>query len=212
MERYGGMEFGLPHMADLMFDRYWREGAGTDIDVLAASVGGMPVNRVQAVLVDALRLTESDVPTWAIQALWSLCTEQRHVLRDEGWDGRDWLQQIVRTYRDHLLRVVPGGPFLAPPNPYVHLTGAVLDELLLVSRGMLEESLSPRRRYVPGIVPAIEQVALRACPDLAFRLLLRALSAFSPGVAQGQFDRYVELGRAFEYGELLVEGYDHLVE
>ncbi|MDH6125931.1 hypothetical protein [Kitasatospora sp. GP82] len=211
-ERYGGMEFGLPHLARA-FHRYWREEEGSDVDVLMAYTVDMPAYKVEAALIDALRLADSDVPTWAIEALWSLGTEQLHVLRDEGREGRDWLRLVIRLYREHLLAEAPPGSLTsAPPNAYVHLTGAVLDEILLVSNGMLNGSLSPQRRYVPGVVPALEQVAAYACPDLAFRFLLRALTAFGPGISQGQYERYVALGEKFEYGEFLVQGYEHLVD
>jgi hypothetical protein len=210
-ERFGGMEFGLPHVTRA-FHRYWREEVGSDVDVLTAYTVDMPAYLVEAVLIDALRLADSDVAAWAIEALWSLGTEQRHVLRDEGREGRGWLRLVIGLYRDHLRSAAPDSPATAPPNPYLHLTGSVLDEIRLVADGMLIESLSPHRRYVPGVVPALELVAARACPDLAFRFLLQALTAFGPGISRGQYERYVALGEQFEYGELLVEGYEHLVD
>lgn len=210
-ERFGGMEFGLPRVTRA-FHRYWREEVGSDVDVLMAYTVDMPTYQVEAVLIDALRLADSDVPAWAIEALWTLGTQEQHVLRDEGREGRDWLRLVIGLYRDHLLSKAPDSLVTAPPNPYLHLTGSVLDEIRLVADAMLVESLSYRRRYIPGVVPALELVAARADPDLAFRFFLHALAAYGPDIPRGQYERYVALGEQFEYGELLVQGYEHRVD
>lgn len=65
---------------------------------------------------------------------------------------------------------------------------------------------------MPGVVPALNLVATQVSCELAFRLLLLELTAYGPGITRAQYDRYVALGAKFEYGELLVEGYEHLVE
>ncbi len=60
------------------------------------------------------------------------------------------------------------------------------------------------------MVLALSHAAIHACPDLAFRFLLHALT-YGPQITRKQYERYVELGRPFEYGKFLVGGYDHLM-
>lgn len=208
-DRYGGAEFGIPHLMRA-FHHNWRY-EGTDIEVLTAYATQSPLYLVEAALIDAVRLTDSAVPTWAIEALWSAATDRCHDLRREGRDGRDWLRLAIRLCRDRLIEEVPGYQTTTRPGEYAHLTGVVLDEITLVSAGLLYSAVRAGGRYVPGIVPALNFVAIEACPDLAFRLLLRELTAYGQEVSRAQFERYVALGEMFEYGELLVAGYDHLV-
>ncbi|MED7953991.1 hypothetical protein [Streptomyces sp. BE303] len=59
-------------------------------------------------------------------------------------------------------------------------------------------------------MPALSHAAVHACPDLAFRFLLRALT-YGPQITRKQYERYVELGRQFEYGQFLVPSYEHLM-
>ncbi|MEV4949893.1 hypothetical protein [Streptomyces sp. NPDC053755] len=206
------MEFGLLHLAGT-FDRYWRQEVGSDTDVLMAYATGMPAYLVHAVVVDAVRLTDSAVPDWAIETLWSLGTEERHVLRKEGEAARDWLRLVSGLYQDHLRTHAPDSSTDVAPSPYVHLTGAVLDEVRLVMPLMPDPPVGPiSKRYIPGVGRALEQVALQACPDLAFRFLLEALRVLGPQISRGQFDRYRALGVELEYDEFFVAGcYDHLV-
>jgi hypothetical protein len=209
-ERHGGLDFGLPHLVRAFHDRWRAEGG--DLEVVTAYTVQFPLTMVEAVLADTLRLTGSAVPPWAIEALWSAGTERRHDLLEEGRDGRDWLDLLSRLCVERLGTEGPDHPRSVPPSPYAHLTGAVLDEIALVSPGLAAASLGSGRRHVPGVVPALEQVALHACPDLAFRFLLRLLANYGPGIPRSQYERWAALGAAFEYGELMIEGYEHLVD
>ncbi|MFD0277813.1 hypothetical protein ACFVHB_28430 [Kitasatospora sp. NPDC127111] len=209
-ERFGGAsDFGFSLMGEA-FHSHWRS-EGSDVEVLADYLARNPAWLAESILVDALRLEAAGLPAWQIEALWSAATHPFHDLRREGHDGRDWLRRIVRFSRERLRTEDSDIEECALPSPYSHLTGAVLDEILLVSVGITEGSLHAFGGYVPGVVPALNQVAAQVCPDLAFRLLLRALAKFGPRISQGQYDRYVTLGKQFEYGELLVDGYDHLM-
>ncbi|MFF3836543.1 hypothetical protein [Streptomyces sp. NPDC001930] len=207
-DRYGGMEFGLTHLVRA-FHLNWRY-EGSDIEVLTSYTDRMPPDLVEAALLDAGRLAEPTVPAWVFTTLWSIGTERSHDLQEHGRDSEEWLRQIIELCRGRLRREGQNYPENIPPSPYRHLTGAVLDEILLVSPELLERAHREKWSSIPGTVPALHHVAEHVCPDLAFRYLLRALTLYSPPVSRSQYDRYVDLGRQLEYGELLVEGYEHL--
>ncbi|MER5974399.1 hypothetical protein ABT112_32615 [Streptomyces sp. NPDC002055] len=99
------------------------------------------------------------------------------------------------------------------------LTGPDLDE----GRGLADEVLSTVTEF-NGILDQKVTVALAECvrvstPDLAFRLLLQALSIKSAAmfpdavnVSEAQYARLEALGRAFHYGEFVVGDVEHLTE
>jgi hypothetical protein len=61
-------------------------------------------------------------------------------------------------------------------------------------------------------VPALNLVATQTSCELAFRLLLTELASYRVEITRAQYERFLALGVQFDYGELLVEGYEHLVE
>ncbi|MFD5922701.1 hypothetical protein ACFVYP_39255 [Kitasatospora sp. NPDC058201] len=204
----GASDFGFSLLAKA-FHAHWRS-EGSDVEVLTDYIAQNPPWVAESILLDTLQLVAADLPVWQIEAIWSMATHPFHDLRREGHDGRDWLHRIIRLSQDRLRTQEGATEEGAPLTPYAALTGAVLDEILAVSVGITEGALKWPSLYVPGIVPALNDVATRVCPDLAFRLMLRALSKFVPRVSREQYDRYVALGQRSEYGELLVSGYDHL--
>ncbi|WP_329578730.1 hypothetical protein OG500_09830 [Kitasatospora sp. NBC_01250] len=208
-ERYGGDEFGLPHLGQV-FHHSWRDEWPTEVEALARYVDGAAPYLVEAVLSDALRLADPAVPTWVFETLWSVGTERRLELRSAGIDPRDWLLRIIRLCRERLDREGIGHPQVVGRSPYEHLTGLVLDEIMIVTPGLLELAQDSSWMTVPGVVPALGHAAVHACPDLAFRFLLRALT-YGPQLTRKQYERYVELGRRFEYGPFLVAGHEHLM-
>ncbi|MFF1872600.1 hypothetical protein [Kitasatospora herbaricolor] len=208
-ERYGGDEFGLPHLGQV-FHHSWRDEWATEAQALAYYADGMPPYLVEALLVDALRVSAPAVPPWVFETLWAVGTERRLELRNEGIDPREWLLGVVRLCRERLRAEGLTPPEEVPASPYQHLTGDVLDEIMIVTPGLLELAQDSSWKSIPGVVPALSHAAVHACPDLAFRFLLRALT-YGPQITRKQYERYVELGRRFEYGQFLVPGYEHLM-
>lgn len=208
--RYGGSTtFGLTDLGQA-FHAHWRSDGG-DVEVLTTYITGNPAWLAESILLDTLRLETADLPMWQIEALWSVAAYPFHDLRGEGHDGRDWLRRIIRLCQDRLHTDGCATEESAPPSPYGHLTGEVLDEILRASQAITAGSLEGYGGYVPGIVPALNEVANKACPDLAFRLLLRALDKVGPHISREQYDRYIALGKRFAYGEDVVGTYDYLV-
>ncbi|MEV7603530.1 hypothetical protein AB0O91_39795 [Kitasatospora sp. NPDC089797] len=208
-ERYNGHEFGLPHLGQV-FHHSWRDDWTTEARALAYYTDDMPPYLVEALLVDAVRLAAPAVPTWVFETLWALGSERRLDLRDEGIDPRDWLLGIIRLCRDRLSAEGLTPPAEVEPNPYQHLAGAVLDEIMIVTPGLLKLAQDSSRMSVPGAVPALMHTAAYVCPDMAFRYLLGSLT-YAPRITQAQYDRYEALGTQFEYGPTLVAGYQHLM-
>jgi hypothetical protein len=146
---YRELEFGLMSLIRV-FGQDWRLRGGSDLDVLTAYTVASPPDAMEALLVDALRLSDSPVPAWAIEALWSGGTYRCHDLAREGWNGRDWLQKITELCQDRLLKDDPAYRPGAPADPYTHLTGAVLDGIQLVSPRLLESTLRHPDQHVPA--------------------------------------------------------------
>ncbi|MFG3001650.1 hypothetical protein [Streptomyces sp. NPDC048340] len=206
--RYGGAtDFGFTDVAQA-FHAHWRSD-GSDVEVLTVYITGNPAWLAESILLDTLRLETAGLPTWQIAALWSVATHPFHDLRREGHEGSDWLRRIIRLCQDRLQTDGAAAVESAQPSPYGHLTGAVLDEILLASQGITEGSLQAFGGYVPGIVPALNDVAAKVCSDLAFRLLLRALDKVGPRISREQFDRYAALGKRFAYDADVVGYYDY---
>ncbi|MFD4133726.1 hypothetical protein [Streptomyces goshikiensis] len=208
--RYGGAtDFGFTDVAQA-FHASWRSD-GSDVEVLTAYITGNPAWLAESILLDTLRLEAADLPAWQIEALWSVATHPFHDLRREGHDGRDWLRRIIGLCQDRLHTDGRATGEGASPSPYGHLTGAVLDEILVASQGITEGSLRAFGGYVPGIVPALNDAAAKVCPDLAFRLLLRTHAKVGPRISREQYDRYTALGKHFAYDKDVVGTYDHLM-
>jgi hypothetical protein len=211
IERYGGMDFGLTGLIGAYFHQDWRHG-GTDVEVVTSYATQNPRMYVEAVLLDAARLDDSTLPTPVVETLWSVATVRCHDLKRQGWDGRAWLQKIIQLCQGRLVGEDPSYDLTVPPSPYMHLAEVVVDEIARVTP-RLHGWIS---RDEPGLGEEVGEglrgVATEACPDLAFRLLLRELSAFGSRISQTEYDRYMALGEQFGYGELLIEGYAHLIE
>jgi hypothetical protein len=207
--RSSGADFGLSWLAGSFHSGWRREGS--DIEFVKAFLARNPSHDAAAVLADTARLSASDLPEWAIESLWNLGSYPRHDLRLNGWNGRDWLDQVLQQCRARLTRPRRDAATDVPPSPYRHLAGVVLDEILIVAAPMTEASLNPgdtgRIAGPPGLVPALSDLATKVCPDLAFRLFLHALACFGPRASPERYDRYKSIGRQFDYGDFLVESY-----
>jgi AcrR family transcriptional regulator len=202
-----GFDFGLSGLsgtfhADVRLDASLREQVLT-----SAEAEGSP----RMLLDDVLRLLESPLPDWALTSLWHAATGRNHRLDLLGVTGRDWLGQIAEVCVELIRHDEP--TFAAgPPTPIAEtLTGAVLDELLLVGPALTRAVMVRGDGAVSGAVPALERVVAQVDPDLGFRLLLRALDSFWVPVERAQYDRMRALGERFGYGEFLVSGIDFLV-
>lgn len=77
------------------------------------------------------------------------------------------------------------------------------------SVGPALEQATAHHSYNPlaGVVPALEQ-AVDIDPDLAFRLFLRAVKAYSVPISEARYERYLALGDQLDLGEDVVDDGD----
>ncbi|WKK22813.1 hypothetical protein QZH56_29285 [Streptomyces olivoreticuli] len=82
------------------------------------------------------------------------------------------------------------------------LRRAVLEQIRPVV-GELEQAAL--KAPVPSVVPALEQVASKACADLGYRLFLRAMKAYRVEISEERCEAFIALGERFGYPEFLVD-------
>ncbi|MFJ1709811.1 hypothetical protein [Kitasatospora sp. NPDC088346] len=208
--RHHGEEFGLPHLGQA-FHSGWRDEFSTPGECLAAYVRQQPVHFSEALLADALRVSAASLAEWSFEALWESSTRRSMSLRREGTTGRDWLHRIIDTSSSRCDDKRADHPEIPAECPYMPLAGAVLDEISIIAPLILEQVETSSIYVTSGIVTALSSCAAGVSPDLAFRYLLLALP-HNISITRSQFDRYVHLGRMFDYGSWVVGRHEHLVQ
>lgn len=211
-------DFGFSYLTRcLSIERAPGQTASDAVAYALRGWGGDPPGATPAaVLDDTLRLLESALPSDVLTTLWLTATRRGHDLEHFGIDGRDWLRQIADMCVNQLRTVNPSFTATTPEAASDALAEVVLDELAQIApelTAVIERSSSSAPLYkVSGAVPVLEQTIALVDPDLGFRLLLRALSAYWVPISQARFDRYEALGERFGFGEFLVNEVHHLTQ
>ncbi|MFL1897718.1 hypothetical protein ACJWDR_01275 [Streptomyces tauricus] len=144
-----------------------------------------------------------------VTTIWEGCAENGAYFFGRGRvaDGAQWMRQVIALY-DSWLSQQPSVPALSAVDLYERreLAGRVLEAVR-----EFESILGPQTAN------ALAECVRSCCPDLAFRLLRRALSsaAQSPDhttLSQGQYVQVSDLGMAFDYGEYVVSDLQYLVD
>ncbi|MFJ3159710.1 hypothetical protein [Streptomyces kanasensis] len=154
---------------------------------------------------DIGRLVGSPLADQTIHTAWLGAT--RGVL-DPGEDGLRGRAFLLLLQEAWLARVRRDDPAFTPPPPEPvtdeEATRAVLAVIRPVA-GDLEGAVRVSFGVPPtGIVPALEQIVLRACADLGYRLFLSAMKAYFVMVDQRTYGAFQALGERFGYPEFLV--------
>ncbi|WP_197523298.1 hypothetical protein, partial [Actinokineospora pegani] len=116
--------------------------------------------------------------------------------------GLGWLEEVIEVCNELL-------PTPTTSDTVVNEVDPATANRLLAEIDALEPTLTQRISTKYGQeIPTFSR-SLRTCvtdisPDLAFRLLLCALSQYGVNYSLEQHARFVELGEHFSYGELLV--------
>ncbi|MEU1482386.1 hypothetical protein [Streptomyces sp. NPDC005752] len=210
MGRSTEFTFGVPWVMSF-FHRDWAPDASTEADAVAGQfVEELEPEAVLLVRRDA-RLLHDALPADRVTVLWEGCVEggERFFHRGRLTDGAAWTRQLTGVCDTWLARR-PAPVTLSGADRYdgPELAGrvrAAVEEF----DGVLEGEM----------VRALTECVDRCTPDLAFRLLLRALpvrsDALSPQYLRLSTERYArlaELGTAFRYGEYVVGDVGHLVD
>lgn len=209
MDRSTEFTFGISWIMSF-FHQDWTLDASTEVEAVADQfVAELEPETVLLVRRDA-RLLLDGLPSDRITALWEGCADEGEYFFRRGrvTDGAEWMRRVIEVC-DAWLSRRPDTPTLSGADRY---EGAELaDEVL----STVEEFSGVLDREVAD---ALAECARCCTPDLAFRLVLRALAmksaASSPEylhLSEEQYGRLEALGRAFHYGEYVVSDVRYLV-
>ena len=104
----------------------------------------------------------------------------------------------------------PSSPRLSHPIVDDATKEAVRAEITSVGPALEQATAHHSYNALDGVVPALEQAA-DIETDLAFRLLLRALKAYSVPISEARYERYLALGDELGLGEDVVDDTDFTI-
>ncbi|MFE7552964.1 hypothetical protein [Streptomyces gardneri] len=155
---------------------------------------------------DCLVLLDSPLSSRDIEILWLAGTFREFDLERLGIDGRVWLRRIADVCTD---RIRSDDPSFAPAASPADDKAKEAVAAEVGSVGPALEEATARHAYSPldGVVPALLR-AVDVDPDLAFRLLLRALKGYFVPIGEARYERYLALGAELGLGEDVVDDGD----
>lgn len=205
-------DFGFSFLVGRFHGDLWQHSysVGEGIRGVATDDAGVvPGSAAYALLEDVLRLSRSSMSDDALAELWRVATAQGYDPQDDGAGPRQWLDRISEVCTERLREIDPAYTAAAPGPESRTLLSPVLRELKEIAPALTRAvhdspwfgaDTSPWFALSAGAVPLLEQVVTTVDPDLGFRLLLRAVRAYSVSVTEEQYIRYSALGDRFGYG------------
>ncbi|WNO71689.1 hypothetical protein [Streptomyces sp. AM8-1-1] len=157
---------------------------------------------------DCLVLLDSPLSSRDVEILWLAGTFREFDLERLGIDGRVWLRRIAGICTDRIRRDDPSfEPEAVAPIVDDATKESVRAEITSVGPALEQATAHHSYNALDGVVPALEQAAdIEA--DLGFRLLLRALKAYSVPISEARYERYLALGDELGLGEDVVDDTD----
>lgn len=157
---------------------------------------------------DCLVLLDSPLSSRNVEILWLAGTFREFDLERLGIDGRAWLRRIADICTDRIRRDDPSfEPEAVAPIVDDATKESVRAEITSVGPALEQATAHHSYNALDGVVPALEQAAdIEA--DLGFRLLLRALKAYSVPISEARYERYLALGDELGLGEDVVDDTD----
>ncbi len=157
---------------------------------------------------DCLVLLDSPLSSRDVEILWLAGTFREFDLERLGIDGRVWLRRIADICTDRIRRDDPSfEPEAVAPIVDDATKESVRAEITSVGPALEQATAHHSYNALDGVVPALEQAAdIEA--DLGFRLLLRALKAYSVPISEARYERYLALGDELGLGEDVVDDTD----
>ncbi|MGJ5897506.1 hypothetical protein DF268_45790 [Streptomyces sp. V2] len=200
--------FGIPWIMGF-FHQDWTLEATTEAEAVARQfVAELEPESVLLVRRDALMLLDG-LSSEQMKVLWEGCSwDGEYFFRRGVTDGAQWMRQVIDVCNAWLARRTDT-PVLSGADRYEgrELIGEVLPLIAEFSGDNGDD-----------VTAALTECARRCTPDLAFRLLLRALtskSSASPGgyvrLSRDQYARLEAMGVAFQYGEYVITDVEYLV-
>ncbi|MFD6287519.1 hypothetical protein [Streptomyces sp. NPDC060205] len=200
--------FGLPWVMGFFHQDWTRDHPTETAAVADQFVEELDPESVLLVRHDATRLLDGLSPD-RITTIWEGCAENGAYFFGRGRvaDGAQWMRQVIALC-DAWLSQQPSVPALSAADLY---EGQELADRVRDAVREFEPALGPQT------ADALAECIRSCSPDLAFRLLLRALSsaAQSPDhttLSHGQYVQLSDLGTAFNYGEYVVSDLQYLVD
>ncbi|MFE7778997.1 hypothetical protein ACFU5O_35010, partial [Streptomyces sp. NPDC057445] len=140
---------------------------------------------------DCLALLGSPMSSRDIEILWLAGTFRAVDLEELGIDGRMWLRRIVDSCVERIRHDDASfTPTAATPVVDEGVKEAVRSEIRSVGPALEQATAHHSYNPLAGVVPALEQV-VDVDPDLAFRLLLRALKGYFVRISEARYERYL---------------------
>ncbi|MFJ4920033.1 hypothetical protein [Streptomyces sp. NPDC088725] len=196
--------FGLPWLMSFFHQDAYHDGPTPTAVVKYHFVEDLAPETVLLVRRDAQRLA-AGLDAGRIDAIWRTCTDSgpNFYRRDGAADSTGWMRHIVGLC-DVWLSRAPSGAALAEAD--LHEGWELADRV----RAVLGET---RGDLPPEVGDALEEAVDTCTPDLAFRLLVRALPNAPHSqpyftITGEQYASLTELAAAFDYGEYALEDLD----
>ncbi|MFJ8491495.1 hypothetical protein ACIRBZ_24565 [Streptomyces sp. NPDC094038] len=200
MRRFSDFDFGVSWVMSF-FHQDWTYDGPTAADVVAKHLAvevddvALAVRRDARVLVDHL-------PSETVEVLWTAGAQYMPGFGGPGTTGSEWTRTVVGLCDARLSAKADVRP----------LTGADTEDGLAHRDAVVAEI--ERVEFLPAEVrEALVDCARRCTPDLALRILLRAVvtrpyNSLSPD----QYARLESLGAALHYGEYVVDAVSFMVD
>lgn len=206
MKRFDEDDFGLTWLTT-MFHADWRHNGATGAEVVRYHlVPDLVPEAVLAIRRDAEGLLDN-LDSATIETLWKAATDPDGTFSDPraGFTtGSEWMGAVIQEC-DNWLHAKPGIPPLSGAD-----TVDGTDVL-----GEVREEIGQAGMVPDGVRHALVRCATRCTPELAFRLLLRAIVEYGirggAQISPRQYGRLRGLGSTLRYGEFVVSELEPLV-
>ncbi|MFI2765661.1 hypothetical protein ACH5A3_43875 [Streptomyces echinatus] len=198
VQRFTEFDFGVSWVMSFYHQDWYHEGP-TAADVVAKHLAEVDNAYVLAVRRDARTLLDG-LPSATLQVLWDAGADHM-----PSWERVGGGTQWTRTVVDLCDARLSAEPDVRP------LSGADTEDGAAQLDAVLTE-IDEARFLVAWVRAALADCARRCTPELAFRLLLRAMTVAPGGsLAQERYARLQAVGAALHHGEFVVDSVEFLV-
>lgn len=199
MSRFTHFDFGVSWVMSL-FHQDWTHDGDTAAEVVARALAESADEEVLAVRRDALVL--GGLPSATLETLWCAGAQYMPSFELAGGSAAEWTRSLVGLCDARLSASAGVRP----------LTGADTEDGPACLDAIVTE-IGAARFLAPEVRAALTDCARRCTPDLALRLLLRAIEcAPDASLSREQYSRLEAIGSALRYGDHVVDSVKYRVE